>query len=105
MDGATIISSIGIDDPIANLFKELAMSQEKAILVSDAKPMSRIVRETNAGRVFKSNDENDFADKIFELSQTNESFGQNGRSAVETKYNWSIDSKELIKLYESLNRG
>lgn len=78
------------------------MSQEKTILVSDAKPMSRIVREANSGGVFKSNDEKDFADKILELSQASEPFGKNGRAAVETKYNWSKDSQELVKLYKSL---
>lgn len=78
------------------------MSQEKTILVSDAKPMSRIVRETNAGRIFKSNDEIDFAKKIIELSQSNEPFGTNGRKGVESKYNWDNDSKVLLELYDSI---
>ncbi len=78
------------------------MSQEKTILVSDAKPMSRIVRETNAGKIFNSNDENDFAEKVIELSQSKESFGKNGRKGVENKYNWENDSKILLNLYNTL---
>jgi len=75
------------------------MYMERTVLVSDAKPMSRIVRETNCGLVFKSNDYKDFAEKIIELSGFKENFGINGKKAVVEKYNWNNDSKELLRLY------
>lgn len=78
------------------------MSQGKTVLVSDAKPMSRIILETNSGKVFKSNDEYDFAKKLIEISNKNFDYGKNGRKAVEEKYNWNNDANVLINLYYSL---
>ncbi len=78
------------------------MSLSKVVLVSDAKPIKRIVEETKSGLVFQSNNPKDFANKVIEISKANISFGQNGRIAVEEKYNWKKDSKKLISLYQDL---
>ncbi len=78
------------------------MSLEKTVLVSDAKPLRRIVTETKAGLVFKSENPKDFADKVIEIYQSDYDYGQNGRKAVEEKYNWSTEEKKLLDLYRKL---
>lgn len=79
------------------------MYMKKPILVSDAAPFKRIIEETNAGVIFKSNDPLDFAKKLKYMLSVNKSWGQNGYKAVLSKYNWAIDSKELLRVYDSFN--
>lgn len=71
----------------------------KPVLVSDAKPLKRIIEETGAGEIFVSNDEKDFAIKAIEMLLDNKEYGKYGYKAVIKTYNWTIDSKELLKLY------
>jgi len=82
------------------LFEYMAMG--KPVITSDAKPFKRIVKESCAGLIFKSNDPVDFAAKILEIASTKTNFGENGLKAVEEKYNWENDSKVLVKMYKSL---
>ena len=77
------------------------MSQGKPVLVSDAIPLKRIVKETGCGRVFKSNDPKSFAEEIIKLRNDPDKYGERGRNAVFQKYNWQNDSKNLINLYRS----
>ena len=83
------------------LFEYMALS--KPILVSDAKPLKRIVEETNCGRVFKSRDPQSFAEQVIKLKNSDSDYGKNGRKAVEKKYNWKIDEQKLLDLYSQLN--
>ena len=76
------------------------MSQKKPILTSDAKPLKRIMDETKAGLSFRSNDAQDFADKIVEMKNSEIEFGMNGVKAVNEKYNWSVDEEKLLSLYK-----
>jgi len=78
------------------------MSLSKVVLVSDAKPIKRIVEETKSGLVFQSNDSKDFASKVIEISQSNIDYGENGKKAVDEKYNWQNDANRLIGLYQNL---
>lgn len=39
---------------------------------------------------------------IIDNPDKSEQMGKNGRKAVETKYNWEIESKKLISIYESI---
>ena len=79
------------------------MSKGKTILVSDAKPLKRIIEETKAGTYFLSNDPEDFAQKVIELSKSEIDYGKNGLKAVESKYHWNNDAKKLISLYHNLS--
>lgn len=76
---------------------------EKPVLVSDAKPLKRIVEETNCGLVFTSKDPLDFAEKVIELLNSNNIFGINGKKSVTDKYNWNKDAEKLIDLYNGLS--
>ncbi|MCH7723172.1 MAG: glycosyltransferase family 4 protein [Bacteroidetes bacterium] len=82
------------------LFEYMAMS--KPVLTSDAKPFKRIIEESSAGLVFKSNDPENFAKVILEIASSEINFGKNGVKAVEEKYNWENDSKVLVNMYKSL---
>lgn len=75
------------------------MYSEKKVVVSDISPLKRIVTESKSGLIFRSNDINDFVDKVMEAKKSNISFGNNGKIAVENKYCWEIDSKVLINFY------
>ena len=79
------------------------MAQSKPVIVSDAKPLKRIVEETGSGLVFKSSDEISFAEHVLKIYSDPGSFGENGRIAVEKKYNWGIEEKKLFSVYNSLN--
>lgn len=82
------------------LFEYMFMG--KPVLVSDAIPIKRIVEETKAGIWFKSGDEKDFAFKLSILLNDKKNLGANGRNAVLMKYNWNVDSIELLKMYSKL---
>ncbi len=74
----------------------------KPVLTSDAKPLKRIVEETQSGLAFKSEDPKDFARAVLQIYRSKTDFKQNGKKAVLQKYNWQTTSRELIKLYSSL---
>ncbi len=78
------------------------MSQSKPVIVSDALPLKRIVEETNCGVYFRSNSHADFAKKILQMKESQIDYGANGRKAVDSKYNWETDSKNLIELYSKI---
>lgn len=83
------------------LFEYMRMS--KPVLVSDAIPLARIVRETDCGEVFVSNNPESFANHIYDMLNSKMKFGQNGYDAVLNKYNWEQDKKELQRLYYGFN--
>lgn len=86
-----------INSGIPNKFFEY-MSQGKPILAASL-PMERIIKKTSCGKVFKSESHEDFAQKIIEMSHSDKRFGENGKKAVDDKYNWEVDSKNLVNLY------
>jgi len=68
------------------------MSKGKKILVSDAKPLKRVIRETQSGTYFESFNTTDYSQKFIELLKSSENFSNNGIKWVREKYNWSQDS-------------
>ena len=81
------------------------MSQGKKILVSDSKPLKRIVEEIKCGEVFESNNPEDFANKVKVIKNSKIDYAQNGIIGVREKYNWKNDSKILIDIYDKLGRS
>jgi len=77
-----------------------------AVLVSDCNPLKRIITETKGGWVFKAGDENDFANKFFEIIDNPDIAQQKKQNAFEAtangKYNWETTAKDLVHLYKSL---
>lgn len=81
------------------------MFNKKPVLVSDCKPLMRIVEQTSCGLIFKSEKPEDLARKIIKLYEDKRLrvlLGQNGYDSVKNKYNWDKESKKLLSLYKSL---
>jgi glycosyltransferase involved in cell wall biosynthesis len=85
------------DSTIPNkLFDYMAL--RKPVLVSDAKPLRRIVEENRCGVVFRSNDHDSLVASVNRLLDDPSlaiQFGRNGRKAVLDRYNWEHDSRVL----------
>lgn len=80
------------------------MGMGKPVLVSDCVPLKRIVEEERCGMVFRSGDSADLAVKAVALlsSPEIERMGHDGRKAVERRYNWEIDKKELLRAVKAV---
>lgn len=68
------------------------------VLVSDAAPARRIVTETECGEVFISADPRSALAAAGRLQDrgARRRLGENGRRAIEARYNWEHDSRRLI---------
>lgn len=84
------------------LFTYMAMG--RPVLVSDVKPLKRLVKNNLCGEVFEAGSEKDFANKIKYMSDYDllVKMGVKARELVETEYNWSVDAKRLIDMYDKL---
>lgn len=74
------------------------------VLATEVIPIARILNETNSGVVCKDLDPIDIAEKLVLLRdpQRRNILGNNGRAAIESKYNWENDAKTLIETVESI---
>jgi glycosyltransferase involved in cell wall biosynthesis len=82
------------------LFQFMAMS--KPVLVSNSKPLARVVRECSCGFVFESGNPADAARAITEAheSRMDASIGERGMKCVEARYTWDKVSTELTRVYD-----
>lgn len=93
-----------IDHTLPNkLFDYMALG--KPVVVSDAKPLARIVRECRCGEVFASDSAESFAEAMQRLVTSGEPYGENGRQAVLRRYNWKASSATLQRVYADLMAG
>lgn len=79
----------------------------KPVLVSNCRPLARIVNETQSGLVFEADNSNDLANKLIKLYQEPEQasiMGQNGWHAALGSYAWRHDAKRLIQMYKELDQ-
>lgn len=86
------------------LFQAMAMA--KPVVVSSARPLERIVRQTGAGMVYPSGNADAFAEAVIRLCRDNDltrRLGEAGRKAVESKYNWEVEGQKLVALYRNLH--
>jgi glycosyltransferase involved in cell wall biosynthesis len=76
------------------------MAFRKPVLVSDCRPMKRLVETHRCGLVFRSQDAEDLVEKVLQLrdSALRAELGENGRKAVEERYHWGVDGKWLIEV-------
>jgi len=82
------------------IFQYMGMS--KPVLVSNARPLARIVNECDGGFVFRSGDPGDAATKILEAyrARDDKSIGARAYHHVRQKYTWERCATELIAVYE-----
>ena len=80
------------------------MAAGKPVLVSDVKPMARVVGRTGAGLIFRDNDPADFARCLGLLAdpKLRQDLGMQGRHAVETEYRWEQDATRLVSAIREL---
>ena len=84
------------------------MLLEKPVVATNCNPIERIITETECGLVYESNDSNGLAECIIKLYndfELREQMGENGKKAVIEKYNWENTSKNLIKLYKTIENS
>lgn len=83
------------------------MSCKKPIIVSDAKPLKRIVEQEKCGAVFESGNPESFIKAVQSLLENPEAakkMGENGYRAVINSYNWAMDAERMQKALESLSK-
>jgi glycosyltransferase involved in cell wall biosynthesis len=90
-----------INHTISNkLFDYLAIG--KPLLVSLAKPMMRIINETNSGVAVDCDNPQAIASAILEFKNINlQTISNNGVKSSKEKYNWDVDSKNMLKFIEN----
>ncbi|CAN5514637.1 glycosyltransferase family 4 protein [soil metagenome] len=93
------------DTTYANkIFQYMAMG--KPVIVSNSTAQAKVIEEEQAGLIHEAGNEKDLAEKILQLYKDPElkkKLGENAKTSVLNKYNWTITSEELIRLYHTLN--
>lgn len=82
------------------LFEYMALA--KPVVVSDARPLARVVQNHQCGEVFTSRDAESLAAAVLRLLGQEEIAGKRGRQAVLETYNWAASSQRLLAAYEFL---
>jgi len=74
------------------------MAQGKPVLATHARTLRNIVVGTRCGYIYKDSDSQALAKCILALSdaEKRKELGENGRSAVLTRFNWDVDKKNLL---------
>ncbi len=77
------------------------------VAASDFPELSRIIQETNCGRMFDSANPDDIAGVLNEMISNREATEKMGHNALQHahKYSWEEESKKLISLYDNLLSG
>lgn len=78
------------------------MLMKKPVIVSNCRPLERVIKETNAGLVFQAGNSQDLAEKIIQIYKNPDRYGENGYQAVLSKYNWGREARKLIELYNKI---
>jgi glycosyltransferase involved in cell wall biosynthesis len=75
----------------------------KPVIVSSVRPMKRVVDDARCGLVFNVGDEKSLADTIIQLEnkKVRDELGENGKKAVEDRYNWQQTVQALLELYKA----
>ena len=81
------------------------MMLAKPVIVSNTKPMMRIVDDAQCGLYFEAQNQDSLAGVILRFANADlrNRLGQNGRKATEEKYNWQETSKNLLETYQKLS--
>lgn len=81
------------------------MYLEKPVVVSDCRPLERIVRETAAGLVYPAGEAGALAAALIRLAGDPgeaAAMGARGRAAVLDRYHWDATARGLVALYRGL---
>ncbi len=83
------------------------MTFGKPVVVSDARPLKRVVEQERCGIAFASGSSKSLAEGVIRLKddEVRKALGLSGKNAVRKKYNWNIDSSVLRRIFENLSDG
>jgi len=82
------------------LFQYMYMG--KFIMSSNCIPIIRIIEETNAGIIYTFDSPADFSKKFLQYVNGEIKFNKDEiRNFIKQKYNWEIESKKLLEIYNS----
>jgi glycosyltransferase involved in cell wall biosynthesis len=83
------------------------MASGVAVLASDARPTRRVIEETGCGLWYRSGDAGHMAGQIEAMWRDSgrARFGEAGRKAIRTRYNWERDGAALLEALERLVPG
>lgn len=79
----------------------------KPVLVSDCKPLKRVVEASKCGSIFKASDAESCAKELLNMYINRDSFaqlGENGRLAALGQFSWKNDAKVMIEAYSIIER-
>ena len=79
----------------------------RPVLVSNCRPLKRIVEEAQSGCVFEANDSQDLGRQLVYMYNHPEELvqmGLNGQRAALGKYAWRHDAQRLVEMYDDLKR-
>lgn len=85
------------------LFQYMLMGKPQ--IVTDLRPLKRIVEETQCGLIVPAGDHHAMANAIIKLAKDREGrekMGENGKKFALKKYNWNVDEKKLIEVYKTI---
>ncbi len=83
-----------------------AMIAGKPVVVSDVRPLKRIVEETQSGLVFEAGNAESLARVLVRLSRDPDlvqQLGHNGQQAARGPYAWRHDAARLVAMYQELD--
>ena len=75
------------------------------IIASNFRPLRKIINEEECGLIVDQSDSKVIAEAmrwILDHPAEAEVMGYNGRQAVKVKYNWNVEEKKLLRLYERI---
>lgn len=81
------------------------MYLERPVVVSNCRPLERIVREVDAGLVYPAGEAAPLAQAILTLAaepDQAEAMAQRGRAAVLDRYHWEATARHLVEMYDGL---
>ena len=84
------------------------MYMQRPVVVTDCKPVARIVTESKCGLVCKSGNPESMGTtlaRLYKNRDLRETMGANGRRAVLDRYHWDATAVGLVSLYRNLAAG
>lgn len=102
-------SRIGVIPHIVNEHKNTTvpnklfdyMQYALPVIASDAKPLERIINHEKCGLVFENKNAHSLAQAVISIINSDNTYGENGIKAVQSRYNWKHDSEQLKKVIAS----
>ena len=78
-----------------------AMIFKTPVVVSSARPLLRVIEDAQCGVAFTAGDPRSFAQAVLRLRDegTRRELGENGKRAVDDRYNWTSTAQALLKIY------